>query len=321
MADKTAIEWTDSTWSPIRVRVRADAFIDEKILRQPIGWKAPRKIFVENQSDLFGEWVPDELIDRVFAIMALCPQHTFQLLTKRPERMLWYCSSPGAPINVSAEMIRLQLDKVRGSEMRVKVAWPLRNVWLGVSCEGQFTAQARIPLLLQTPAAVRFISAEPLQGAIRLRGVHNDEFDLDWLSGDVIESDPCSEHEHLPYGSKINWVIAGGESGPGARPMHPDWARSLRDQCLTAGVPFFFKQWGEWAEVDGGPSHLVFDVDKAHCPIDSSNCVISAEGHVPRNEAEMKAGVPYRWMSRVGKKAAGASLDGREWREFPAATQ
>lgn len=104
------------------------------------------------------------------------------------------------------------------------------------------------------------------------------------------------------------------------RPMHPDWARSLREQCADASVPFFFKQWGEWAEVDGGPPNRVFDVDKAHAPIDASNCVISLEGHVPRSEKEMSEEIRYRWMSRVGKKAAGALLDGVEWKQFPELT-
>jgi protein gp37 len=287
MGAKTGIEWTDATWSPIRVRVKTDAaeiarakgytsfvhiaekmvghvgphcervsdgcgggcgsergecysetnnhrclphngtglpfdrrsrdlvdpFIDEKVLLQPLSWRKPKRIFVENQSDFFGEWLTDEMFDRVFEVMERCPQHVFQLLTKRPERMLDYLQDRD----------------------------PLANVWLGVSVENQ-AADKRIPLLLRTPGAVRFLSCEPLLGPIALEGLE-----------------------------RLDWVICGGQSGPHARRMHPDWARSLRDQCIAAGVPFFFKQWGEW-----NPEAV-----------------------------------------RMGKKAAGAMLDGSEWKAFP----
>jgi protein gp37 len=298
MAKVTEISWTDSTWSPIRARVKLDApsiakakgytslveiamkmrgrvgqhcehvspgcehcyagtnnhrclpgngtglpydrrsrdlveaFVDEKVLLQPLKWGAlylpcdkcgsisnrdclhtsretrPRRIFVENQSDLFGEWVTYEMLDRVFAVMALCPQHIFQVLTKRPELMLEYSFG----------------RELRGLE------WPLPNVWLGVSVENQSAADERIPLLLETLAAVRFVSCEPLLGAV--------EF------SDVTRCSDCIQVLGKPAMKGIDWVIAGGESGPGARPMDPSWARSLCDQCTAAGVPFFMKQMG-----------------------------------------------------------------------------
>jgi protein gp37 len=167
------------------------ALVDNHLL-DPMKWKNPRRIFVNSMSDLFHPNVPDEWIDSIFAVMALCPQHTFQVLTKRPEEMLEYSSG----------------CELRGLECL------LPNVWLGVSDEGD--QHQRIDILRQVPAAVRFISFEPLlfdPGIVNLKG--------------------------------ISWVICGGESGKGARTMQHEWAADLRDQCIAAGVPYFFKQWGE----------------------------------------------------------------------------
>lgn len=417
MAEKTGIEWTDSTWSPIRFRVKGnaamiataygytslvqiaekmaghigshcehispgcehcyagnnnhrclpgngtglpydrrsrdlvEAFVDEKVLLQPLKWALvtehtndcdcehvlqlaqwkkgrfekrprrnecqcptrPRRIFVENQSDLFGEWVTDEMLDRVFSVMALCRQHEFQVLTKRAERMLRHmteaCTEEGgirigkaaAALFHGLDMKDRRLTMAEQAAVSNQFEWKeLHHVQFGVSIENQKRANERIPLLSKTPASRRFLSCEPLLGSL--------EFKPSWIN-------PTRQNDN-----PISWVIVGGESGPGARPMHPDWARSLRDQCQSAGVPFFFKQWGEWSEVDGGPPNRVFDVDKAHCPIDSKNCVISLDGHVPANEAEMHGDVKYRWMSRTGKKAAGDLLDGEQWHQFPEVT-
>jgi len=215
-------------------------------LDQPLHWKRKRMVFVNSMSDLFHEDVSFEFIDEVFAIMAMCQQHTFQILTKRPERMREYTTS----------------------ERIINVKWPLPNVWLGVSIEDQQTADERIPLLLQTPAAVRFVSAEPLLGLVDLcYSAFNGADSLQTMRG-------------------IDWVIVGGESGPKARPMNPQWARDLRDQCKAAGVPFFFKQWGEWT-----PNWL------------------------NDNDGNMITG--SIWMDRVGKKAAGCLLDGIEHKEMP----
>ena len=168
--------------------------------------------------------VPDDWIDRVFAVMALSPQHTFQVLTKRAERMREYFAGNGAYLRVLGDGVERELrnagirwhgDNVDRHSQAIAGAtrWPLPNVWLGISAEDQARADERIPYLLATPAAVRFVSAEPLLGPVDLTQIN-----------------------------RLDWVIAGGESGPGSRPMHPDWVRSLRDQCQAAGTAFFFKQ-------------------------------------------------------------------------------
>jgi protein gp37 len=182
-------------------------------LTWPLSLRQPSRIFVNSVSDLFHEDVPDEFIDQVFAVMALADRHTFQVLTKRPK-------------------------------------WPLPNVWLGTSVEDQKAADERIPLLIETPAAIRFLSIEPLLGPVDLTDVRrHDGWRINALTGEeFLPGEIVSGHL-----GKIDWVIAGGESGSSKqspRPMHPDWARSLRDQCVAAGVPFLFKQWGEWGGLD-----------------------------------------------------------------------
>jgi protein gp37 len=182
----------------------------------------------------------------------------------------------------------------------LKRSWPLPNVWAGTSIEDQAAADERIPHLLRTPAAVRFISAEPLLGPVELRQSWKD-----YLEGWDTEAECCGRPDRwggccgMPdpaqvQTERINWVIVGGESGPGARPMHPDWARSLRDQCQAAGVPFFFKQWGAWAEVPA----------------------VQRQGDLIMADTEGRYGMPV--MRRVGKKEAGRELAGRTWDEFPA---
>lgn len=216
MPDNTAIEWTDATWNPVTgctkvspgcAHCYAEAFtlrfkrggpflpgkttirLHPDRLDQPRKWKSPRRVFVNSMSDLFHEEVPFDFVDAVFARMRSSDQHTYQILTKRPERML---------------------DYVGWTDGR---RWP-DNVWAGVSVENQYWADRRIPLLTQVPCAVRFLSCEPLLKPLKLD-----------LSG-------------------IHWVIVGGESGPKARRMDEDWALSIRDQCESQGVAFFFKQWG-----------------------------------------------------------------------------
>jgi protein gp37 len=163
----------------------------EAHLLDPLRWKQPRRIFVNSMADLFHESVPDEWIDRIFAVMAWARHHTFQILTKRPARMLAYTA------------------RVTGSR------WPLPNVWLGVSAEDQESAEQRIPLLLATPAAVWFLSAEPLICPVT-----------------------------VPRMAELDWVIVGGESGPGARPCFVEWIASHADQCCAVGVACFVKQLG-----------------------------------------------------------------------------
>jgi protein gp37 len=240
-------------------------------------------------SDLFHPKVSDDFINRVFAVMALCPQHTFQILTKRPKRMLEYVE--GFAVGES-DLIPPFGPVKHADGLRAAVHnWPLPNVWLGVSVEDQKTADERIPLLLQTPAAVRWLSYEPALGPLNLE-------ELPSASGigrylDSLSNAGVDPGAKIP--SKLDWVIAGGESGPHARPSHPDWFRSVRDQCHAAGVPFFFKQWGEW--VQSPDSEDAYDAVRGFLT-------------VPLGGA----------FKRVGKKRAGRMLDGREWNEYPSST-
>jgi protein gp37 len=264
----TTIEWTGETWNPVtgcaklsvgcqncyaermakRLRGRcgypADepfrVTVHEKKLDQPLRWRKPRHVFVCSMGDLFHPRVTDETIFRVFGVMYRAHWHTYQVLTKRPERMQrvverLYWGSEGAIRTIYHYAREHEWPSWYGGDggsCRV----PLPNVWLGVSAENQEQAQARIPALLETPAAVRFVSVEPMLGPVDLREVEGPEGDR--LGDSLIALGGAG----TPTG--IDWVICGGESGPGARPMHPDWARSLRDQCVGAHVPFFFKQWG-----------------------------------------------------------------------------
>jgi protein gp37 len=237
------------------------ALAPERILTQPLRWKKPRTIFVNSMGDLFHEAVPDEWIDRVFAVMALCPQHTFQVLTKRSARMRKYVSDPRAARRVHeiacdlAVELRINViliapgiaDALAPAGPRIYLdQWPLPNVWLGVSAERQAEAEDRIPDLLATPAAIRFVSAEPLLGPVNFRRIRiapDHHTIIDALDGYAIADSISGTGQER---TMLDWIIVGGESGPCARPMHPDWARSIRDQCARAGVPFFFKQWGNY---------------------------------------------------------------------------
>lgn len=211
-----------------RSRNLVDIFLDEKILLQPLRWKKGRRIFVCSQTDLFGEFVPDELIDRAFAVMALCPQHTFQVLTKRAERMeRWATERTGSSRAIDVRIYKHVFRENGGPLGNAFPGWPLPNVWMGASCEDQRRADERIPHLLRTPAAVRFLSCEPLL----------EEIDLDSEEANGLHALGCD------CAPKIDWVIAGAESGLGARPCSEDWIRSLRDQCQAAGTAFFYKQW------------------------------------------------------------------------------
>lgn len=353
MADQTHIEWTDATWNPItgcsvvspgctncyamqlagtrlkRHESRAgltrevngnhvwtgEVRLNEAWLTQPLTWSKPRRIFVCAHGDLFHESVPDEWIDKVFAVMALAPQHTFQVLTKRPERMREYFTKPviGNPVTAKRSHVIWQtmygavrtiqqghiLDSWYGGPTNKQ--WPLPNVWLGVSVEDQVRAEARIPHLLRTPAAIRFVSAEPLLGAVYLQL---------WLRPRVQHARDCAYvvcdgPAPCTCGSYdcIDWVIAGGENGP--RPMHPAWARNLRDDCTKAKVPFFFKQWGSWQPIPTWEPWrnlpmMAMDINSSVVPHDIN----------PDN-------VDGQRFIRVGKKAAGDLLDGVRHHAMP----
>jgi protein gp37 len=219
---------------------------DDDTLTAPLRWRKPRRIFVNSMSDLFHPAVKDEWIDRIFAVMALAPQHTFQVLTKRPERMLKYCDA----VNDSDDLAvaSCELAEQHGGQgfdffKTKRIELPLPNVWLGVSCENQETADERIPLLLQTPAAVRFISAEPLLSSIDLHNERSVGDDYDWLTGDNYDW-PDGTARSRPARPRLDWVIVGGESGPGARFGDGEWIRSIVQQCSAARVPVFVKQMG-----------------------------------------------------------------------------
>ncbi len=224
---------------------------------KPLSWRRPRRVFVNSMSDLFHESVPDAWIDRVFAVMALCPQHTFQVLTKRAGRMRDYLRVSGSnddPDAVHQRILTAAYDLLSTKEEGDRLQdlceasdppLPLSNLWLGVSVEDQARADERIPLLLETPAAVRWISAEPLLEDVNIVrylwkmivAPHEE------LTDHMVEqgwSHKGGQGDH-PF---PDWVVIGGESGPRARRFNIEWARSLIDQCKDAGVPVFMKQIG-----------------------------------------------------------------------------
>ncbi len=333
------------------------AMAPERTLLEPLRRRKPTTYFVNSMGDLFHEAVPDEWIDRVFAVMALAPQHTFQVLTKRSARMrAWFDErwqpapahsitfADGSTIDVTAEREgadrrrqvhieaeALTLDPELGlgdtendalwdetdSLKIMQWQWPLPNVWLGVSAEDQRRADERVPDLLATPAAVRFVSAEPLLGPIQFDDYCDGSKFVDWLRGNWWHDGPLDAPGAISRGNpKLDWVIVGGESGKGARPMHPDWARSIRDQCAAAGVPFFFKQWGAWKD---GSDFVSDDSVKA---VLTDGRVLSADldslRAADRDDSVMRKHPTL--MRCVGKKAAGRLLDGAEHNAMPKAS-
>lgn len=303
----------------------------DHVLTQPLRWKAPRTIFVNSTSDLFHEDLPDAVIDRVFAVMALCPQHTFQILTKRPERMRAYvCDDAIGDIADEASQIWAENRAPNGEkgylfqhwrgggEMDIELSeWPLPNVWLGTSVEDQASADARIPHLLDTPAAIRFISAEPLLGPVDLQSMDGDIWDAarNALTGRWRWAGGPTRTETSP----LDWVICGGESGPGARPMHPDWARSLRDQCAAADVPFFFKQWGAWLPWE--PQDAPFWLSQAGAYEDGHTLFPGDMDGDPKWDDGLgliSQGEAHAAFQLVGKGKAGRRLDGVTHDAMPA---
>jgi protein gp37 len=286
---------------------------NEQWIRQPLHWEKPRMIFVCAHGDLFHEGVPDEWIDRVFAIMADCPQHTFQVLTKRPERMLRYLRDLRTEEDRRGQVAGWLKGNhgLNGASSAIRLnTYPLPNVWLGVSVENQKTADERIRLLLQAPAAVRWVSAEPLLGPIDLRP--------EWLAcqseGQWLNIVECGH-------GLLRWMVAGGESGHNARPTHPDWLRSLRDQCSNApGVSFLFKQWGEWVPepqvvANGQRFPMIEPGMMRYLWPDGHECNVGQFGN---QEGDFEHGLDNaERVYRVGKKAAGRHLDGRLWDEYP----
>jgi protein gp37 len=217
-------------------------------------------------SDVFHEEISSADIARIWAVMAIQKQHTFQVLTKRPERMLEWLSDKATRLSV--ELAMRSIDRTAKLD-----SWPLSNVWCGTSVEDQRRADERIPILAQVPAAVRFLSMEPLLGAVNLRRA---------LSAGQLR--------------RIDWVIVGGESGPKSRPMHPSWAREVRDDCLRLGIGLFFKQVGSWAWVRGR------DAKKWMHP----------DGRISATDISGWQGLRFG-----SKKSGGRKLDGKLWEQMP----
>jgi protein gp37 len=283
------------------------ALAPEHILLEPLKRRKPTTWFVNSMSDLFHEDVPDEWIDKVRAVMALTPHHTYQVLTKRSGRMRAHMAERLPPV---AHMEALCEIAKPPTECDWNGDWPLENFWVGVSCERQQEADQRIPDLLATPAAVRFVSLEPLLGPIDLSQIalHSDPELVTWT--DALRGSRHRSERSPTWTGKLDWVICGGESGRDARPMHPDWARSLRDQCTAAAVPFFFKQHGAWALADRGETDLIWMAEDGW--LHAANGMYDPPHRVHRAAS-------WALLRRVGKKAAGRLLDGREWNEMPRA--
>lgn len=287
----------------------------EKSLLRLMSVRANLRIFVGSMTDIAHENATVQHLANVLAFAAALPQHTIMLCTKRPELLrdrmaalrgpnfadVWDAArkplydacrkaySMGGRSKKPAQALLHKAEYI--GMMCADMRWPLRNVWLGTTIWDQASADRAVPILLNTPAAKRFVSVEPMLGPVDLPS--------------CIPGEPCpgccdsSECAAMP-----DWVICGGETGPGARPMHPDWPRSLRDQCTSAGVPFFFKQWGEYGEREVPGTHSVY-------------C------HARRNFIENEP-IGHEWnpdgkfMIKCGKAAAGRVLDGRTWEEVPA---
>lgn len=199
---------------------KLELFLDDKILMQPLHWRTPKKVFMCSMTDLFGRFVKDEWLDKIFAMMALAPQHTFQILTKRPERMLTYMQRLAKNVSPLEQAARAKGYTFQFDGIPL-LPWPIPNIWLGVSIEDQPSADARREYLRETPAKTRIVSYEPAVGPV------------DWKGWEFVEQ-----------------IISGGESGPKAEPSHPDWHRATRDFCLKNNIAYFLKQWGEWQALE-----------------------------------------------------------------------
>lgn len=354
MSDKTGIEWTNATWNPVTgctkvsagckhcyaerdwarlsanqtTRYHGRKFTDVQshsdVLALPIRWTKPRRIFVNSMSDLFHPDVPDAIIDSAFGVMWAClygrneqPGHVFQVLTKRPERMRAYLQQDRRESWAHAAIHYGGGSDPDGlyDQTMEEAKRPHPRIWLGVSIEDQSAADERIPLLLETTAAVRWISAEPLLGAVDLANIKvPPEHDKLNHSGfypsrfNALTAEYDDKHYHQPPAA-IDWVVVGGESGPKARPMHPQWARDLRDQCAAAGVPFIFKQWGEWA-----PPTKIEDLRFLGDMMRAGKAV-HVYGNGREHDGHFRKGDEH--MLRVGKKLAGRLLDDVQHDGYP----
>lgn len=349
MADGTKIEWTDATWNPIRARIKGsdrwgyhcervspgcklcyasamnqrtfpawgtgldytvpnrakvEIFVDEDELLKPLQWRKARKIFPCSMTDWCAEFVTEEMRDQMLAVAALCPQHTFLFLTKRADLCAEYFADELRTFYLEGHAQSIY-QKLHPNEHWESIAMNIavqeiymQHVFLGFSAENQYNFDWRWNCMRKLAAAdwQVWCSAEPLLNEIDMSAA-------------------------LREG--LSWVVAGGESGHGARPLHPDWARGLRNQCQAAGVPFFFKQWGEWAPKQSFSGFRAWDLAGAHGLLQRSGQFDVVTGRdVPDYEfgltcADLDGNDGAAAMARCGKKAAGRLLDGREWSEFP----
>jgi len=318
--NRTKIEWTDATWNPVtgctkfspgcancyaeRMAKRlAGRFgypkdepfkvtLHEDRITEPLKWRKPRRVFVCSMGDLFHEDVKAYDIMRIFNVMAQAKQHTFMVLTKRPERMLQVYrrlrpgnTSPGPYFSIA-----------KGPNAEGQPPMLPSNIWVGVTAENQEVADKRISTLLQIPATIRFVSIEPMLGPIDLTSIPVRTLAYPWSLQKLnwktnVLTGKSAEPQGPDFKQHLDWVIVGGETGPGARPMHPDWVRSIRDQCRTAGVPFFFKGWGEW-----GPELCVVN----------GNFMQVVHGFADGT-----------FVYRNGHAVNGRYLDGHIWHEYP----
>jgi protein gp37 len=362
MANNSKIEWTDTSWNPIfgcskisegcrncyaeKMAKRLGAMgqskyahvitngkwngnisFSGKVIYAPMEWKKPRRIFVNSMSDLFHENfdMQNGYLHKIFEVMLHCTQHTFQVLTKRPARMQEFLSTHKPWLKA--------LEEGRAN-----------HVWLGTSVENQKAAEARIPLLLSTPAGVRFLSCEPLLGPVDIKRfllsdpkkwymakceycgyISSSEHMLEYRYHDDADMG-CAKCERSICGdgiaddATIHWVIAGGESGHDARPMHPNWVYSLLDQCKTAKVPFFFKQWGQFGLGSDKPvnSVIVTNDGRTWSGVDGSKAIDAKTGEAKFFSSTEWNSLKPEMMHRASrKKDSGRYLDGRTWDEFP----
>lgn len=355
---KGGIAWTDETWNPIRGCSKVSAgcqhcyaetmaarfcgpgrpyegliekgqwngkvrFVLER-LADPFRWRRPRRIFVNAMSDLFHESLSFEQIDRIFGVMAACWDHTFQVLTKRPARMLEYLNQDRRErwARAGANGDDAVCDRIHLGPRA------LPNVWLGVTVENQAAADERIPLLLQTPAALRWVSMEPLLGPVNLRHMDVESHSSGWCQIDALTGRHTDMGRPCPNVPRLDWVVGGGESGPKARPSHPDFFRSLRNQCAEAGVPFLLKQLGEWGPsavhmTSGEAVYRVFrDFQhweaKGYTWMSKGDIVLDALGRRCHTSGDLMDGqAPFTVLRKIGKETSGRLLDGQLHDAYP----
>lgn len=345
MSENTSIEWCDHTFNPWMGCTKvspgcdhcyAEARMDTRLHRVNWGPGQPRvrtqtwgdpdkwnkqheaffaqhgrrqRVFCASLADVFDNEVPAEWRADLFRLIRKTPNLDWLLLTKRI----------GNAHEMMVDAIEHELDMGVDPAFD-NVPWP--NVWIGATIVNQAEADRDIPKLLQVPAAKRFLSMEPLLGPVKLQrfcacGCNKT---LEQAVDEAMDGPSALNQFQARAAIKttlgVDWVIVGGESGPSARPMHPDWARSLRDQCQAAGVPFLFKQWGEWAEIEGD-YQLSPDEAETEGYDPKTDCVLTPDGKVFAHPNDLPADVLGRWMTKLGKKAAGRLLDGRTWDEVP----